>query len=78
VNRVSGLDRSSFHGSLCWVGISSARGDVSQVGDGDSGVCLVTLIETRSAEECTVVLLGAFDGLLAYANGQLRYIDEGT
>ena len=38
VNRVSGLDGSSFHGPLCCVGVSSARGvrgDVRQVGDGD-------------------------------------------
>jgi hypothetical protein len=63
VNRVSCLDRSSFHGPLCWVGVgcdSSARVDVRQVGDGDGGVCLVTLFE----RERNVVLLDAFCGVM--------------
>ena len=64
MNRVSGLDGSSFHGPLRWVGVSGARGDVRQVGDGDGGVCLVTLFETRNAGERTVVLLGVFYGVM--------------
>jgi len=69
VYRVSGLDRSSFHGPLCWVGIgcdTSTRVDVRQVGDGDGGVCLVTLFETRDVRERNVVLLllDAFCGVM--------------
>ena len=63
MNRVSGLDRSSLHGPLCWVGVgcdSSAGLYVRQVGDGDGGVCLVTLFE----RERNVVLLDAFYGVM--------------
>lgn len=67
MNRVSCLDRSPFHGPLCWVGVScesSAGIDVRQVGGGDGGVCLVTLFETRDVRERNVVLLDAFCGVM--------------
>ena len=63
MNRVSGLDRSSLHGPLCWVGVgcrSSASVNVRQVGRGEGGVCLVTLFEMRNVGEHNVVLLDAF------------------
>jgi hypothetical protein len=72
VNRVSGLDRSSFHGPLCWVGVgcrSRARVDVRQVGGGEGGVCLVTLFETRNVGERSVVLLDAFCGVMRRVPG---------
>jgi hypothetical protein len=56
VKCVSGLDGSTFHSPLCWVGVArgSARGDVRQVGR--DGVCFVTLFEMSDAGERNVVL----------------------
>ena len=79
--RVSGLDRSSFHGPLCWVGIgrdSSARVNVRQVGDGDGGVCLVTLFETRNVRERNIVLLDAFCGVMRKVLGFVGVVTRGS
>jgi hypothetical protein len=77
VNRVSGLDRSPFHGPLCWVGVgcdSGARGDVRQVGGCGDGVCLVTLFETRNAGERNIVLLSVFGGVMRRVLGFVRAV----
>jgi hypothetical protein len=77
VNRVSGLDRSPFHGPLCWVGVdcrSSASVDVRQVGSREGGVCLVTLFETRNVGERNVVLLDVFCGVMRRVLGFVRVV----